>query len=273
MGRLLSGDEQDEQFHGEEHRDGDIERDGECERAIQCGVGRQLQSGRQREPDGGGGRSVRAVASNYNQSVSFTGGSGTNTTVSGSATNAPVPTPILQVTPGSIGYGTMLVGTSKTNSFTVQNVGTGTLSGTASVSAPFSVVSGGSYSLGANASQTVVVAFSPSGGEQLQPECELYGREWDEHDGERQRDQCAGAHADPPGDAGEHWIWDVAGGDEQDEQFHGAEHRDGDIERDGECERAVQCGVGRQLQSGRQREPDGDGGRSVRRWRATTIRV
>ena len=68
-----------------------------------------------------------------------------------------MPTPILQVTPGSIGYGTLLVGTSKTNSFTVQNVGTGTLSGTASVSAPFSVVSGGSYSLGANASQTVVV--------------------------------------------------------------------------------------------------------------------
>ncbi len=103
-----------------------------------------------------------AVASNYNQSVSFTGGSGTNTTVSGSATNAPVPTPILQVTPGSIGYGTLLVGTSKTNSFTVQNIGTGTLSGTASVSAPFSVVSGGSYSLGANASQTVMVAFSPA---------------------------------------------------------------------------------------------------------------
>ena len=102
-----------------------------------------------------------AVASNYNQSVSFTGGSGTNTTVSGSATNAVVPTPILQVTPGSIGYGTLLVGTSKTNSFTVQNIGTGTLSGTASVSAPFSVVSGGSYSLGANASQTVVVSFSP----------------------------------------------------------------------------------------------------------------
>ena len=102
------------------------------------------------------------VASNYNQSVSFTGGSGTNTTVSGSATNAPVPTPILQVTPGSIGYGTLLVGTSKTNSFTVQNIGTGTLSGSASVSAPFSVVSGGSYSLGANASQTVLVAFSPT---------------------------------------------------------------------------------------------------------------
>ncbi len=101
------------------------------------------------------------VASNYNQSVSFTGGVGTNTTVSGSATNAPVPVPIIQVTPGSIGYGTMLVGTSKTNNFTVQNIGTGTLSGSASVSAPFSVVSGGSYNLGAGQTQLVVVSFSP----------------------------------------------------------------------------------------------------------------
>ena len=102
------------------------------------------------------------VASNYNQSVTFTGGNGMNTTVTGSATNAPVPTPVLQVTPGSIAYGTILNGTSKTNSFTVQNVGTGTLIGTASVGAPFSVVSGGSYSLGASASQTVTVVFSPT---------------------------------------------------------------------------------------------------------------
>jgi hypothetical protein len=101
-------------------------------------------------------------ASNYNQSVTFTGGNGTNTTVTGSATNAPVPTPVLQVTPGSVAYGTILNGTSKTNSFTVQNIGTGTLSGTATVGAPFSIVSGGSYSLGADASQTVTVVFSPT---------------------------------------------------------------------------------------------------------------
>ena len=100
--------------------------------------------------------------SNYNQSVTFTGGNGASTTVTGSATNAPVPTPVLQVTPGSIAYGTILNGTSKTNSFTVQNIGTGTLTGTANVGAPFSIVSGGSYSLGANASQTVTVIFSPT---------------------------------------------------------------------------------------------------------------
>ena len=100
-------------------------------------------------------------ASNYNQSVTFTGGNGASSTVTGSATNAPVPTPVLQVTPGSIAYGTILNGTSKTNSFTVQNIGTGTLTGTASVGAPFSIVSGGRYSLGAGASQLVTVVFSP----------------------------------------------------------------------------------------------------------------
>jgi hypothetical protein len=102
------------------------------------------------------------VASNYNQSVTFTGGNGTNTTVTGSATNAPVILPILQVTPGSIAYGTLLSGTSKTNSFMVQNVGGGTLSGTASVGVPFSILSGGSYSLASNQSQAVMVVFSPS---------------------------------------------------------------------------------------------------------------
>ena len=101
------------------------------------------------------------VASNYNQSINFSGGGGTNTTVSGSATNAPVPTPIIQVNPGSIGYGTILVGASKTNSFTVKNIGTGTLSGTATVVSPFSIVSGGSYNLGTGQTQLVMVAFSP----------------------------------------------------------------------------------------------------------------
>jgi hypothetical protein len=101
------------------------------------------------------------AASNYTQSVTFTGGGGTSATVAGSATNAPTPTPIIQVTPGSIAYGTILTGTSTTNSFTVQNTGAGTLTGTASVGSPFSIVSGGSYSLGANGSQTVMVAFIP----------------------------------------------------------------------------------------------------------------
>ena len=72
-------------------------------------------------------------------------------------------TPLIRVTPGNIAYGTILRGTSATNSFVVANAGAGTLSGTASVvGGPFSVVSGGSYSLGSNQSQTVTVVFSPT---------------------------------------------------------------------------------------------------------------
>jgi hypothetical protein len=100
-------------------------------------------------------------AGSYNQNVNFSGGGGTNVSVSGSATNAPV-SPAIRVTPATIVYGTLLSGTSKTNSFTVQNVGGGTLSGTASVGAPFNVLSGGSYSLGSNQSQTVTMVFSPA---------------------------------------------------------------------------------------------------------------
>jgi hypothetical protein len=69
--------------------------------------------------------------------------------------------PLIHVNPGSIGFGTVLAGTSVTNSFTVKNAGTGLLSGSATVSAPFNVVSGGTYTLGAGQAQLVTVAFSP----------------------------------------------------------------------------------------------------------------
>jgi hypothetical protein len=70
--------------------------------------------------------------------------------------------PVIQVTPGSIVYGTVLGGTTVTNSFTIKNVGSGVLNGTASVGSPFSIVSGGNYSLNSNQSQTVAVVFSPT---------------------------------------------------------------------------------------------------------------
>jgi hypothetical protein len=95
-----------------------------------------------------------------NQNVSLTGGGGTSINVYGIATSPPVP--MIQATPGSFPFGGIPNGTSLTNSIIVQNVGSGTLSGTASVASPFRILSGGSYSLGAGQSQTVMVAFSPS---------------------------------------------------------------------------------------------------------------
>ena len=73
-----------------------------------------------------------------------------------------LPNPVISVTPSSRDFGSVNVGSSTDQTFTVTNTGTGTLSGSASTSAPFSIVSGGSYSLGAGASQTVTVRFSPT---------------------------------------------------------------------------------------------------------------
>jgi hypothetical protein len=70
--------------------------------------------------------------------------------------------PIMQVSPGIANFGTLMNGNSATNSFIVENVGGDTLNGTASVGAPFSILSGGTYSLGNGQSQTVNVVFDPA---------------------------------------------------------------------------------------------------------------
>jgi hypothetical protein len=69
--------------------------------------------------------------------------------------------PVISVSLNSINFGSILTNTTSSQSVVVQNIGGGTLTGTATVAAPYSIVSGGSYSLGANQSQTVTVRFSP----------------------------------------------------------------------------------------------------------------
>ena len=68
----------------------------------------------------------------------------------------------ITVIPASLDFGSIQAGTTEELSFTVQNSGGGTLSGNASVSFPFSIISGSSYSLAAGVSQTVTVQFSPN---------------------------------------------------------------------------------------------------------------
>ncbi|HEX2440675.1 MAG TPA: hypothetical protein VHT71_20350 [Methylomirabilota bacterium] len=64
----------------------------------------------------------------------------------------------ISVTPTTaVSFGSVTVGTALDQTFTVQNATTITLSGTATVGAPFSVVSGGSFSLAPGASLPVVV--------------------------------------------------------------------------------------------------------------------
>jgi hypothetical protein len=69
--------------------------------------------------------------------------------------------PVIAVTPASLDFGSIPAGTTADQTFTVQNTGGGMLSGTASVSGPFSIVSGGSYNLGSNQTQVVTVQYSP----------------------------------------------------------------------------------------------------------------
>jgi hypothetical protein len=64
----------------------------------------------------------------------------------------------LSVSPaGAVNLGSTTVGTAVDTTFTVQNTTGASLTGTASVGAPFSVVSGGSFSLAPSASRTVIV--------------------------------------------------------------------------------------------------------------------
>lgn len=70
--------------------------------------------------------------------------------------------PILSINPASLDFRNVAVGTSKNLEFTVKNTGAGTLTGTTTASLPFSIFSGGSFSLATGASQAVVVRFSPT---------------------------------------------------------------------------------------------------------------
>lgn len=82
--------------------------------------------------------------------------------VSGPSTN-----PVISVSTRTLNFGPVAAGGSATNTFTVQNAGGGTLSGpvaVASVSTNFlTILSGGTYSLGAGQSQIVTVRYSPTG--------------------------------------------------------------------------------------------------------------
>jgi hypothetical protein len=99
----------------------------------------------------------RAIAT-----VSFTS-SGGNLTREVSGTGVEVGRPALSVTPASLDIGRVPVRSESLNLvFTVTNTGTGTLTGSATVAAPFRIVDGGLFSLKAGESARVTVKFSPT---------------------------------------------------------------------------------------------------------------
>src|SRR5712691_1265025 len=70
--------------------------------------------------------------------------------------------PVIAVTPSSLEFGNVAVGSTADRTFTVTNAGGGMLTGNASTSGPFSIVGMGSYNLSAGASQTVTARFQPT---------------------------------------------------------------------------------------------------------------
>ena len=73
-----------------------------------------------------------------------------------------VANPTISVTPNSIDFDGVAVGSSIDKSLTVHNTGGGILSGTATTSGPYSIVSGGTYNLSGGQSQIVTVRFAPT---------------------------------------------------------------------------------------------------------------
>lgn len=63
--------------------------------------------------------------------------------------------------PSSLEFDACIVNTTKETDFVIQNFGDDPVSGTISVPAPFSVISGGSYNLAHNATQVVTVCYQP----------------------------------------------------------------------------------------------------------------
>lgn len=75
---------------------------------------------------------------------------------------APPTDPVIGVSPSSINYGWAVTNTSTNLTFTVQNTGYGTLSGSAGTAPPWTIVGTASYNLTAGQSQTITVAFTPT---------------------------------------------------------------------------------------------------------------
>ena len=71
--------------------------------------------------------------------------------------------PVIVVTPITFDFGRVATNTNATRSFLVENFGGGKLVGTATVAAPFKILSGGDYTLKENEAQIVTVIYKPTG--------------------------------------------------------------------------------------------------------------
>ena len=70
--------------------------------------------------------------------------------------------PQLAVAPNQLDFGGVTVGNNALQTFTLTNIGSGTLSGSVTAGSPFSVVNGSPFSLNAGQAGTVSIAFTPT---------------------------------------------------------------------------------------------------------------
>ena len=102
-----------------------------------------------------------AANTTYFARVTAVDGSGNESACSGTASG--VAHTDVTVTPTTtVSFGSAATGTTVDRSFTVQNTSGASLSGSASVGAPYRILSGSPFSLAANATATVVVRFQPT---------------------------------------------------------------------------------------------------------------
>lgn len=71
--------------------------------------------------------------------------------------------PVIFVTPMVLNFGPVAESATATNTFLVENMGSGKLVGTAAVPAPFKILSGGDYTLREKEAQIVTVTYTPTG--------------------------------------------------------------------------------------------------------------
>jgi hypothetical protein len=76
--------------------------------------------------------------------------------------SASIPGPLIQLTPTSLDFGYIKRGSFKDLTLEVKNIGTGTLTGSATTVAPFSINSAESYSLGPNQIQVITIRYLPT---------------------------------------------------------------------------------------------------------------
>lgn len=70
--------------------------------------------------------------------------------------------PVALITPAHLDYRTVAIGTTNDQALVIRNSGGGLLTGTASVAAPFSIISGANYSLAGTQQQVVIVRYCPA---------------------------------------------------------------------------------------------------------------